>query len=431
MAEEPDRWRWVIVCTAGAGLLLLGCARLGLFSLGAVARDARRVPWSAAPYLVGGAVLLLGAVWLGRRSLPPPLRRLRPPTQVSAASHGDGWTHPNSITAAVTSFAAVAALVFTGQQARSTWEQARATRDAVNASREQLRIAEQGQITDRYSKSVAQIGADSSDVRLGGIYALERIMRDSPGDEPTILEVLSAFLRGHRPPRADSSPITVDAQAALTVLGRRPLPTARQHHLDLSYIDLAGADLTSAHLRDSDLTGANLTEALLADADLTDATLAGVDLTRANLQGAILTRAYLGPSFTKIYWNQARGPRAAILVGANLSGASLAWATMFRADLRGVALGPTDLTKANLVGANLSGVELLSTNVNGASFVQANLTRVRVVDTDLSRADTTGANLTGVDTTLADSSDSEPLEKQRCYGADCMPQPPEPEPSPT
>jgi hypothetical protein len=52
------------------------------------------------------------------------------------------------------------------------------------------RLTQQGQITDRYSKAVEQLGDDKLDVRLGGIYALERIAIDSRRDHPTIVAVL-------------------------------------------------------------------------------------------------------------------------------------------------------------------------------------------------------------------------------------------------
>ena len=63
-------------------------------------------------------------------------------------------------------------------------------------------LQEQGQITDRFTKAIDQLGALSPgggldangkpktnlEVRLGGIYALERIARDSPKDQSTIME---------------------------------------------------------------------------------------------------------------------------------------------------------------------------------------------------------------------------------------------------
>jgi membrane protein implicated in regulation of membrane protease activity len=35
-----------------------------------------------------------------------------------------------------------------------------------------FRLSQQGQITDRYTKAIEQLGSDKLDVRLGGIYAL-------------------------------------------------------------------------------------------------------------------------------------------------------------------------------------------------------------------------------------------------------------------
>jgi len=82
-----------------------------------------------------------------------------------------------------------------------TWRQ-------VQTGRQQVHLAEQGQITERFTRAIDQLGSDHLDVRLGGIYALERIARDSPGDRPTIGEVLTAYLRGHAPwpPRLEGQP---------------------------------------------------------------------------------------------------------------------------------------------------------------------------------------------------------------------------------
>src|SRR5580658_3202078 len=64
-------------------------------------------------------------------------------------------------------------------------------------SRRTLALTEQGQVTDRYTKAIEQLGSDKLDVRIGGIYALERVARDSVRDHPTVMEVLTAFIREH------------------------------------------------------------------------------------------------------------------------------------------------------------------------------------------------------------------------------------------
>ena len=116
-------------------------------------------------------------------------------------------------------------------------------------------------MTDRYTKAIEQLGSKELDVRIGGIYALERVARDSAKDHPTVMEVLAAFIRGHSreqwPPsdagRPDQERLTrPDVQAAVTVAGRR------NEKRDILPIDLTGVDLTRANLTGANLIGPNL-----------------------------------------------------------------------------------------------------------------------------------------------------------------------------
>jgi predicted polyphosphate/ATP-dependent NAD kinase len=58
-----------------------------------------------------------------------------------------------------------------------------------------LKVSEDKQVTERFSKSIEHLGSDKIDVRLGGIYALEQIAIDSAKYHWTIVEILSAFVR--------------------------------------------------------------------------------------------------------------------------------------------------------------------------------------------------------------------------------------------
>src|SRR5215472_8274288 len=53
----------------------------------------------------------------------------------------------------------------------------------------------QRRITETFSKAIEQLGSDKVEVRLGGIYSLERISKESPDDYLTVMENLSAFVR--------------------------------------------------------------------------------------------------------------------------------------------------------------------------------------------------------------------------------------------
>jgi Pentapeptide repeats (8 copies) len=150
-------------------------------------------------------------------------------------------------------------------------------------------------------------------VRIGGIYALERVARDSADDHPTVMEVLTTFIREHSPiplrqPMPDGlgpeqPPPRPDVQAAVTVVGRRH--TARDIGLS---INLTGANFNSANLTYANLTGAKLADADLADADLTYAKLTGAKLTSADLTGTNLPDTHitaanlLGADLTSAKW---------------------------------------------------------------------------------------------------------------------------------
>jgi hypothetical protein len=158
------------------------------------------------------------------------------------------------------------------------------------------RLTQQGQITDRYTKAIEQLGSDKPDVRLGGIYALERIANDSVPDGATIGEVLTAFIRGRAPwppsrpdQPSEDTPIkeipflryrAPDVQAAVTALGRQPSMTASQS------LNLSDTDLRRADLSDADLQAARLLGARLQGANLRAARLQRVNLSHAQLQGA-------------------------------------------------------------------------------------------------------------------------------------------------
>ncbi len=236
----------------------------------------------------------------------------------------------------------------------------RTTRSANQATVEAVR---QGQLTDSYAKAIEHLGDSNLDIRLGGIYALEGIARDSAQYHPTVMEVLTAFIRGHSheqwplpehdagpAPRCETRP---DVQAALTVVGRR----AVERDIPDRPIDLTDAVLVRADLTGAKLTGALLIRANLRDADLTGAHLDGADLTGADLGGTDLTGAHLeGTTLSKADLGDVRGLGRAHLDKANLSGAKLRWVDLTGAHLEGADLTGAHLERADLSGADLGGV---------------------------------------------------------------------------
>src|SRR5829696_678972 len=131
----------------------------------------------------------------------------------------------------------------------------------VEISQRTLETQQDQQVTERFTQAIDQLGATDDkgnkrmEIRLGGIYALERIARDSERDHGPIMEVLTAYVRQHAPLRAiegqegeedsggsrgESKPTAVsarapDIQAIMTVLRRR---TRSFGHGEPEFLDL-------------------------------------------------------------------------------------------------------------------------------------------------------------------------------------------------
>lgn len=229
------------------------------------------------------------------------------------------------------------------------------TYNTFRLQQDTYRLQQAGQFTDRFTKSVAQLGDDKIEIRLGGMYALERIAKDSPDDHWTVIEILSAYIRENSNKKKalakagntnkavndnineaeNFAKIPTDIQTALTIIGRRKIEQDPETgRINLFEANLIGASLTS---------GANLSGANLSRADLRGTFLGGTNLSKSSLIDAYLI--------------------GAILYNTNLSGAYLIRAPLLRAnlglaDLSRAVLNEADLSEANLGEADLRGANL-------------------------------------------------------------------------
>ena len=289
-------------------------------------------------------------------------------------------------------------LYFTAQTLRTSQE-------TLRVNQKTLETTQQGQITERFTKAIEHLGdKERLMVRLGGIYALERIARDSAKDHWQIMEVLTAYVRSNAPwqpkdapPLKDDPGITAqqrgwskrpfavdtvpfvkpatDIQAVLTALGRRIRAPEKEENqqLDLHHTDLQGADLRDVHLARANLQGANLRGASLQGAHLEAA-----NLQRASLQNASLGRSSVfgAPAPPGVYYE------SFYQEGAHLARANLHEADLTGADLRGADLRKAGLHGANLTGAQLAGADLIGADLWGARLAGADLTTVRGLTQD-------------------------------------------------
>ncbi|MFE0357749.1 pentapeptide repeat-containing protein [Streptomyces nigra] len=252
--------------------------------------------------------------------------------------------------------------------AYATWRQLRVSQDG-------LRAAQEGYVTDRFSRAVDQLGSDKLDVRIGGLHALWRIAEQSARDREAIISIQAAYLRTHLPwpPAAPESPAadapindvapletrSADAQVALTALGVL-CQHREQSWVNLSITDLRRADCDGLWFPEVNFDRACLEAAGFYRANLTQASLVSVNLRHADLTTAILRRA-----------------RCVL------------------ADLRAAKLVETDLRDADFTETDLREANLRKADAHSAVFHRADLRMADLRGTDLSTADLGGARLTG------------------------------------
>lgn len=221
---------------------------------------------------------------------------------------------------------------------------------SLENARQSLTISQEGQLTERFTRAIEQLGNERSvSIRLGGIYALERIARDSERDHWPIMEILTAYVRESAPWKSEdddsSSPKrAADVQAVLTVLARRVWSRENMdQRLDLRRTDLRGGILNEAHLENADLRDSHLEGTNLPWAHMNNFTfLQGAHLEGANLNMADLRGVSFAFAHMKGAWLMGADMQLSFLNGGDFEDAKLA------AKLRGAHFGLMNLKGARL-----------------------------------------------------------------------------------
>ena len=163
--------------------------------------------------------------------------------------------------------------------------------------------ATERRIIELYTKAVEQLGNDKAPVRLGGLYALERLAQDNSAQRPTIVNVICAYLRM---PFAPAAPASKPAPAATgnatepTVETKITTTAADDTWQQERQVRLAAQRILSEHLRkpavaeqpaDSSHTRfwpgirLDLTDATLIDFSLANSAVTDVEFRGATFSG--------------------------------------------------------------------------------------------------------------------------------------------------
>jgi hypothetical protein len=162
----------------------------------------------------------------------------------------------------------------------------------------QVQINKDAQLTDRFSRAIEHLGNDNVDIRIGGLYELERIAKNSVADRRSVQVTIGSYLRNRAPWAAgslDGPEHPTRANLARAWLRGTRLDGCDFHSTDLRKANLEGAGLRRASLRDAHLAGANVRDADLRDADLRGADMRADHLDSATWTGALADETTLWP----------------------------------------------------------------------------------------------------------------------------------------
>ncbi|WP_405520097.1 pentapeptide repeat-containing protein [Streptomyces canus] len=245
-------------------------------------------------------------------------------------------------------------------------EQAELTRESLrqseNNATQQAEISREGQVTERYVAAIRLIASENPTEQLGGIYSLERIMRDSAKDHNTVVEVLAAFIRQHAKSVPGMSYSGDPIQAALDVIARRP-DREEQFDIDLRRVALFGCTIDSADLRNVNLYKAELTDVAFEECNLSYADMTQTTLVRCRFNRCELTEVELG--FGEVTQTTISGGTAHELYATQTNFTNCRF---FHTDLKNSDFEGADLHNAYFRRANLEGVDFTDSCLFGTHF---------------------------------------------------------------
>ncbi len=216
----------------------------------------------------------------------------------------------------------------------------------TKAAEREATTAEQGLITDRINKAVEGLGKNENgdpviEVRLGSLYALERIAQDSIRDHMQIMEIICAYVRYNSPlpnktdtaevplpnkmgitkdpmrntgvkarrSKDEGDAIDADIQTALTIIGRRDtwpegkrriqIESKHSEALNLSRCNLCRASFNNANLENVWFSGTDLRHAFFIKTKMRGVSIHRANMSNVLIRGTVMTRVGFDKTITE------------------------------------------------------------------------------------------------------------------------------------
>lgn len=225
-----------------------------------------------------------------------------------------------------------------------SWLTVKAAEKNAEAANDNARIAQRRLDSERFVKATENLGGEKLSTRIGAVYSLESIAHETKTGNKLAVEVLVAFVKGKAMYEDEAvlagdpeerQKVEMDVEAALRVIGRRPVDFSNHTLIDLkncnfhnasltdidlwmndgyrhialfncvlskvsaiackfvgcafNYSDLRRANFTNCSFNEADFDDANLEGAIFNGATFTDTTFTGAKLKNADFRGADLS----------------------------------------------------------------------------------------------------------------------------------------------
>ena len=219
------------------------------------------------------------------------------------------------------------ALLLAIWRSRVSERQTQVANEQARTALRQSDTAHQSLLNERFQKGAEMLGSSLLAVRLGGIYALERLAAEHLQQyHVRVMKLVCAFVQHptkdanfpEQPEDAETFVLREDVQAAMRVIGARIDKHRRLAAEGAYYIDLHGADLRGGDLRGLNLSSpsADMIRSLPTHQAFSNATLR-TDLSGARLHGVqFFLTEISGVDFSRNEESSATGLKVSQLLGS-------------------------------------------------------------------------------------------------------------------
>ena len=262
----------------------------------------------------------------------------------------------------------IPALALLWWRSASANRQARAALEQAKAAQEQSALAQADSLTNLFQSATDMLGSEVAAVRIGGIYALQRLAKHRPEEfHVRVMQLYIALLcnppadSGGLPPGDGGEPLPGDREDVQTIL--RLLKDRSDADIELEKRQKLRLYLRGAQLARCPLRASKFAHAHFVEVDISHAYAEGTDFSHSKLEHCDLSHGRFGGCNFFL----------ALVFYSGLSNSNFRGVNFHRANLHFADLSKSDLKYAKLTRAHLSAVDFRESNLEMADLTGATI----------------------------------------------------------